>query len=368
MAARRLALPLPVDYRWHGAFSGRFPLVGDRFLARVRIGTRVAGWCGLTVLWAGCAGPSAARSESPASAAALSLERILAPVDRDDRELQELKRSGGSPYHVLRSAYILLRTGDPEESLSLLNRLLYVDEQRSPAVAAYAYYVRALAWEVKGNPERAAADRKAARELALDADLRQRIASHEPATPTATERVATPTVQRLPRQAWGARRPVPRNMDAMGKATRMTIHHSAILAQSSERSTVAAIQSIQREHMEGRDFGDIGYHWLIDPAGRIWAGRDPRYQGAHSTGGNNVGNLGICLLGNFIPGSAGQRPTPAQNQALRELLLELAREYRIGSSHILTHRELRPTDCPGDLLQAVVDQIRRDWAQLAASM
>ena len=94
-------------------------------------------------------------------------------------------------------------------------------------------------------------------------------------------------------------------------------------------------------------FGDIGYHYLIDAAGRIFEGRPIAWQGAHARGQNNYQNLGVCLLGDFTRG----RPTEAALASLGLLLNELRARYRIPSGRVFGHRDLLVTECPGDALQ-----------------
>ena len=148
----------------------------------------------------------------------------------------------------------------------------------------------------------------------------------------------------------------------MGRVYRLTIHHSALTLDNT--STIAAadsIQRIQRNHQNHPlNYGDIGYHFVIDPAGQIWAARDIRWQGAHAQGSNNRGNVGVCLLGNFMPGLGGQTPTPAQVRTLRAFTTQLCNEYQIPVGQIYTHQEMVATECPGTNLQVVVDRMRRE--------
>src|SRR4030095_2930575 len=99
----------------------------------------------------------------------------------------------------------------------------------------------------------------------------------------------------ISRKAWGA---APARSDRMertqGSYTRITVHHSAdvdppVLDGSSSK-TFAAMREMQKAHMNGRTFGDIGYHFVIDPYGRVLEGRELAYQGAHANGDNNVSN------------------------------------------------------------------------------
>lgn len=73
-------------------------------------------------------------------------------------------------------------------------------------------------------------------------------------------------------------------------------------------------------------FGDIGYHFLIDCAGRIFEGRAGGIflEGSHIHR-HNRGLIGIALIGDF----SSQLPTPAQRAALIKLVTRLCRDLQI---------------------------------------
>jgi hypothetical protein len=122
----------------------------------------------------------------------------------------------------------------------------------------------------------------------------------------------------------------------------IVIHHTALPLSDGPRE-------IQQLHMEDRGFADIGYHFVIDDAGLIYAGRDITVRGAH-TGGQNYGKIGIVLMGNFEV----LEPTEAQVVALTDLSSCLAKEYDI--QYIAGHRDFQPgqTVCPGENLWPLV--------------
>ena len=162
----------------------------------------------------------------------------------------------------------------------------------------------------------------------------------------------------LPRSAWNARR-TRANFDRMTPIWRITVHHTATRLPGSAASVAAdAINAFQRQHQEQEGWADIGYHFLIDPSGRIWEGRSLTYQGAHAGSPElNVGNVGIALIGDFTV----QQPSAAQKKALVELLDSLCAKYRVEHGRVFTHQEIRGsvTECPGPALQRVVEQWRK---------
>jgi hypothetical protein len=179
-----------------------------------------------------------------------------------------------------------------------------------------------------------------------------------PTPPPAAPIVAAKSPPILPRTAWGARR-TRSNFDRMTPISRITVHHTATrLTGNSARVAADAIKSYQREHQEKEGWADIGYHFLIDPSGRIWEGRPISYQGAHAGSPDlNVGNVGIALIGDFTV----QQPSSAQKKALTDLLDSLCAKYRVPHGRVYTHQEMLGggTKCPGPALQRIVEQWRR---------
>ncbi len=164
----------------------------------------------------------------------------------------------------------------------------------------------------------------------------------------------------LHRADWGAA-PMRSNWDRMTTPYRITVHHTAEpLFGTSVGATAADVRHHQQQHMNARGFADIGYHFLIDRAGRVVEGRPLYAQGAHAKGKNNIGNIGICLLGNFVPQPdrgpeyrRAQVPTPLQMQALDRLVAELRAVYHISAKEVWGHQEVKAeTECPGPQLLA----------------
>ena len=178
--------------------------------------------------------------------------------------------------------------------------------------------------------------------------------------------LAKPTI--LPRKAWTSALPMTSRLDRMGCVTRMTVHHEGT-NQPQVYSVVDVAERLRRTracHMRspssgGMSAGDIGYHYIIDACGRIWDGRPMVYQGAHAgNSGLNRGNVGIVLLGNFDK----SRPTPAQDKALKSMLEYLMKRYHVRSTGIYTHRELKPTRCPGTNGQLLANRVRAGFRTL----
>jgi hypothetical protein len=327
----------------------------------------------LCALASSCASPYAGVPAAPSRPdLKLDIRRITAPFDRHGtQELAILAQDRGFAPARLRRAHIYTETGQPQRAVAMLNAILHGPPRPSPAVESHALYLRARAYGRLGKRQMALADCRRASALAMDPALRSatlRLLQEHNALAEAN-RAKTRRVEVRSRAGWDAAPPRTRNMGAMGRIFRITVHHSANLARSpSLREATRAIKLDQRYHMSKRGWGDIGYHYLIDPAGRIWQGRDLRWQGAHA--GNhflNRGNIGVCLLGNFIGGRSGQAPTPPQVASLDALLRHLTRKHHIRQGNIFTHQEMQGivTVCPGPRLQRVVERLRRNMVAAA---
>jgi hypothetical protein len=130
-----------------------------------------------------------------------------------------------------------------------------------------------------------------------------------------------------------------------GLLTTLVIHHTAMDYDLGPRE-------IQILHMVTKGWADIGYHFVIDGFGQLYAGRDLGARGTH-TGRANTGTLGVSLLGNFNLTT----PPRAQLNTLTTLAAYLVQQYGIG--YLAGHRDFQPgvTECPGDTLEGLIDDL-----------
>jgi hypothetical protein len=189
----------------------------------------------------------------------------------------------------------------------------------------------------------------------------------------------------LPRAAWGADE---RRRFADGEerwpptyatAEALVVHHTRTV--NEDPSPAATLRAIYAFHADVRGWGDIGYHYVIAPDGRAFAGRwdagRPGVVAGHALGHNN-GTEGIALLGNF----EDALPTP---EAWRTLVALLGWRCRVlgidprGQSgplgpvgarrsfpSIIGHGDCRPTTCPGALLADELPRLRDEVAAVVA--
>ncbi len=150
------------------------------------------------------------------------------------------------------------------------------------------------------------------------------------------------------RDSWTDQRVDLSNIDAMvNPIYRITVHHSGEYGDATA-DTRPMLRLIEKVHMRDRGWAAIGYHFIIARDGTVYEGRPLTYQGAHSGGDNNIGNIGVSLLGDFdrerVPGT--------QAKALALVLDRLSSEYAIKRSRVYGHQHFKVTDCPGRYLSA----------------
>ena len=129
------------------------------------------------------------------------------------------------------------------------------------------------------------------------------------------------------------------------------------------------VATIRGWHL-AKGWADIGYHFVIDLAGRVHTGRPITQIGAH-VAGHNAGSIGICYVGGV---DAKLKPkdtrTIQQKHALRELIASLCEEYP-SIKTVCGHRDFPGVKkaCPSFDAKAeygAIPQRARDTAWAAA--
>lgn len=163
----------------------------------------------------------------------------------------------------------------------------------------------------------------------------------------------------VPRSWWTRSGPIRSKVNPMQGVNRITIHHEGHTPVwfTDVQSTRARLEQVRSIHTRDRRWGDIGYHYVIDRAGRVIEARSIAYQGAHVSN-QNPHNVGVMLLGNFEK----QSPSQAQLTTLQSTLRHLMAKYRVPVQRVYTHRELGPTVCPGRNLQPRIASLRTSGA------
>ena len=202
---------------------------------------------------------------------------------------------------------------------------------------------------------------------------------------TPTDGPPPPVPDIVPRDAWDPDGECRIERGPRTRPARLHVHHTHEPVVTRPAQVPGALRSICASHTE-RDFGGIGYHYAVDPYGRIWQGRGPLppelpervRNGAHAQGFND-NSIGIVLIGDFEQGP----PTTEAIIALESLMAYLVWRYdidphamvrarstggsatrydegeRVALPSICGHRDTGAgTVCPGEQLYVRLPRVR----------
>jgi len=160
----------------------------------------------------------------------------------------------------------------------------------------------------------------------------------------------------IPRSAWSKAGPDLARVDPMDGVRLITFHHSGDPKPFTTTDYAETAQHLEyvREYHRSRNFQDIGYHFAIDRAGRVWQLRSLKYQGQHVRY-NNEHNVGVVVLGNFDMQAMSQ----AQKDKIKKFGALLRDQYKLPIARVYTHKEIVSTECPGDDMQPYMVSIRK---------
>ena len=208
-------------------------------------------------------------------------------------------------------------------------------------------------------------------------DVRNRVLSRTSDDPAAPHPLKPQIIRR---DAWGAR--PSKYAYSFTLAGHLAFHHTAGVSDGLAATTdecAAQVRAIQVFHQESRGWNDVGYSYLVCGTGEVFQGREDDEDetdvwGAHD--GFNRGSMSVSLLGYFHP-PYSQTPTgPMMESLVRTLAwmsdlrgidpLEASLYEAFGAvrTNIYGHREVRATDCPGNLIFARKDEIRFRVAEI----
>lgn len=125
----------------------------------------------------------------------------------------------------------------------------------------------------------------------------------------------------------------------------IAIHHTAMKTPINS-DMLRILRSIQRYHIKSKGWGDIAYHYLIDPHGKIYQGRELKYVADTSTDFDPTGYINICLMGNFENVEAEQKAKTSLVSFLSALLIK----HNLTAKNVVSHKTIASTLCPGKYL------------------
>lgn len=168
----------------------------------------------------------------------------------------------------------------------------------------------------------------------------------------------------IPRSDWAGEEPKSDLLKEAGSYDRLTIHHAGngISQNTDKEAVVQELAGILSAHIE-RNYGDIGYHFIIDYAGRVWEGRNIEWEGAHVSYENEK-NIGVMLLGNFEE----QQPSTEQLKTMSRMVKVLCDSHGITKHRIYGHRDLGHSVCPGKNLYPYVLQLKDEDMEISLAL
>ncbi|MEP6990967.1 MAG: N-acetylmuramoyl-L-alanine amidase [bacterium] len=136
------------------------------------------------------------------------------------------------------------------------------------------------------------------------------------------------------------------------RITHVTLHHEG----SPEPlrpgdDPVAKLRGLQAWGASDRNWWDVPYHYLLDLDGKIYEGRDWHYMGETNTAYDPGGHFLISVIGNYDK----QEPTPAQLDAIADLMAWALRTFDLPLESIGGHYNYADTGCPGKNLRKYLE-------------
>ena len=238
-------------------------------------------------------------------------------------------------------------------------------------------------------------NRRSALRLAASAGAALAVAPHlrpggaRPVDLGSAERIVAnpnwPAPAMVTRAQWGANEALRGGApDYDSVVQKLIVHHTATPSNPSDPAAV--MRSIYTHALDGGEYIDIQYNWLIDAQGRLYEGRWARdyppgaphtgelnnanVRGGHSLN-HNSRTIGVSFIGTFTASS----PTDAAIETLVGFLAwKCARwgidplaagPYTDGAgqtktlANICAHRDTKPTECPGASLYGRLPEIRQ---------
>lgn len=167
------------------------------------------------------------------------------------------------------------------------------------------------------------------------------------------------------RGAWNARPPSGPIQVLANPPSFIVVHHTAT-GNSTDYSLDHALglsQAIQNHHMDTNGWIDSGQQLTISRGGFVMEGRDRTPEaiaaGQHVVGAHVADNNSTCIGIENEGLYTSVAPTQALTDALVETLSWLCGAYGLNpSSAILGHRDFNATQCPGDVLYAMLPELR----------
>ena len=152
-------------------------------------------------------------------------------------------------------------------------------------------------------------------------------------------------------------------------ARAVVVHHTVNSNDYSREEAPAIVRSIHAYHTQGQGWCDIGYNFLVDRYGQVYQGRAggvrKPVRGAHA-GDYNTDTVGISMIGDFDTERVPRRLKRAMVRLIGWRLgtsytriLGKTRIHDLRVPHIVAHRDVMSTACPGRFGVKFLPPLRR---------
>lgn len=136
------------------------------------------------------------------------------------------------------------------------------------------------------------------------------------------------------------------------RITHVTLHHTGSSEPlRPEDDPAEKLRGLQSWGASDRNWWDVPYHYLIDLEGDIYEGRDWHYMGETNTTYDPSGHFLISVIGNY----GRQEATPAQLEAIADLMAWAVARFDVPLDRIGGHYDYAGTSCPGQHLRRYLE-------------
>lgn len=171
----------------------------------------------------------------------------------------------------------------------------------------------------------------------------------------------------ITRAEWGADESLMKWGEAEYAPIQQIIVHHTAGSNNSPLDPAAVVRGIYYFHAVEKDWGDIGYNYLVDQYGNIYEGRKGGLGvvAAHATS-NNYGSVGVALIGDYTKEDPGANAIKGLIE-LTEYVgyqadLDLTAKHNFQGKNISVvagHRDVNSTECPGEKLYEMLPDIAK---------
>lgn len=132
------------------------------------------------------------------------------------------------------------------------------------------------------------------------------------------------------------------------RITHVTLHHTGdAQVLRPEDDVPRKLRALQAWGARDRNWWDVPYHFLLGLEGQIYEGRDYQFMGETNTAYDPGGHFLISVVGNY----ERQEPTPAQLNAIADMMAWALREFDLPLDRIGGHYNYAESGCPGQHLR-----------------